>query len=286
MKDFEEDKDLQKRVQLGIEDSIELNHLKKVNKKMNLLRYTIFSILFIIAIVLLILFVRYNKVNNILNKSYDKIKTVSKSNNYQLIIQENNCNYKTNDTFKAETKIFYKDGRYKEEWTVTDNDIYNEIPYSTTSYYTDNDYSRITVFHNLKTVEKNNNIYNNIDDNIIKQIEQIERNHFLIISNVYFYAELKGFDSIFQKLGLNVRTDNYNNEKCYVIKIENENNGYHETWISKEDYLIKREISSYDSHYNERTYSLVFDQVTDEDVDSSNLSEIYSDYEIKLGDRN
>lgn len=279
MKNFEEDKNLKKQVQFGIKEGIELNHLKKVNKKMNLLRYTIFSILFIIVMILLILFFKYNKINNILNKSYDKIKTVSKSNNYQLIIQENNYDYNTNQTMQSEIKTFYKDGRYKKDFCVIDNDLFSEIPYSTTSYYTDNDSSEITIFHNLKTIERSNNIYANIN-------KQIEQNNFIIISNIYFYAELKGFDSIFQKLGLNIRTDYYNNEKYYVIKIENENNGYRETWISKEDYLIKREIESSDSQYNERIYSLVFDQVTDEDVDYSNITEIYSDYKIKLDEIN
>ncbi len=279
MKDFEKDKNLKKQVQLGIEDSIELNHLKKVNKKMNLLRYTIFFILFIIAIVLLILFVRYNKVNNILNKAYDTIKTVSKSNNYQLIVKESICTYVTNKTVQAESKIFYKDGRLKKEWTVTDNDIYNEIPYSTTSYYTDNVSSRITVFHNLKTVEESNSIYDSL-------VKQLDKNHFIINSAIYFYDELKGFYNISLKLGLNVRTDYFNNEECYVIRDEDENEGYFETWISKESYLVIREISSSDIQYDERTYSLVFDQVTDEDVDSSNLAEIYSDYEIKLGGQN
>ncbi len=279
MKDFEKDKNLREQIQLGIKEGIELNHLKKINKKINLLRYIIFSILCIIVIILLILFFRYNKINNILNKAYDTIKTASKSNNYQLTIQDLTCNYKTNHTFKAETKIFYKDGRYKKDFYVIDNGLFKEIPYSTTMYYTDNDYSETTIFHNLKTIEGNNNIYGNT-------IKQTVQNNPIIISNVYFYAKLEGFDSIFQKLGLNVRTDYYNNEKCYVIKTENENKGYHETWISKESYLVIREISSSDVQYDERTYSLVFDQVTDEDVDSSNLAEIYSDYEIKLGERN
>lgn len=277
MKDFEKDKNLREQVQLGVEEGIELNHLKKFNRKMNLLRNIILSILFIIAIIFLVLFIRYNRINNILNKSYDKIKTVSKSNNYQLIIEDTSCNYKTNHTFKAETKIFYKDGKYKEDWTVVDNELFNEIPYSTTRYYTDNDSSEITIFHNSKTIEENNNIY----ENTIKQLNQ---NKIIITSNVYFYAKLTGFDSIFQKLGLNVRTDYYNNEKCYVIKTENENKGYHETWISKESYLVIREVSSCDIQYDERTYSLVLNQVTDADVDSSSLSEIYSDYDIKLGE--
>lgn len=274
MKDFEKDKNLQKQVQFGIEDSIELNHLKKFNKKMNLLRYIIFSILFIIAIVLLVLFIRYNKINNILNKSYDKLKTVSEANNYQLIIKETEYNYNTNRNMNAETKIFYKDGKYKDILSVVDNDVFKETAYSTISYYTDNDSSRITVFHNLKTVEKSNNIY-----------KDIYKNKLIIISPILSYAELKGFYN-FYKLGLNVRTDYFNNEECYVIRSGNEDKGYREAWISKENNLIYREIESFDSYYRETTYSLVFDQVTDEDVDSSNLAEIYSDYEIKLGERN
>lgn len=278
MKDFEEDKNLKKQVQLGIEEGIELNHLKKVNKKMNLLRNIILSIVFIIVIILLVLIFRYNRVNNILNKSYDKLKTVSKSNNYQLIIQETEYNYNTNLNVKAETKSFYKDGKYKDEWNVIDNDTFKETPYSTTSYYTDTDSYRITVFHNLKTVEDSTNIYKDL-------FKQMVKNKLIIVSPILSYADLKGFYN-FYKLGLNVRTDYFNNEECYIIRSGSEDKGYREVWISKESYLVIREIESYDAYYREYTYSLVFDQVTDEDVDSSNLSEIYSDYEIKLGGRN
>ena len=33
MKDFEKDKNLREQIQLGIKEGIELNHLKKINKK-------------------------------------------------------------------------------------------------------------------------------------------------------------------------------------------------------------------------------------------------------------
>ena len=276
MKDFEKDKDLREQVKIGIEEDLEFNHLKKINKKINLLRYILFFIIFIIFTILLIFFFRYNKINNILNKSYDKIKIASKSNNYQLIVQDKEITYSTNETLQTETKIFYKDGKCKKEWRVTDDYSFKEIPYFNTYYYSTNSSYNITIFHNSKLIEDSNYPVANM----------LDRNHFLIDSTIYSYSQLKGFYSIFQKVGLNVKTDYFNNEECYVIREESENNGYHETWISKESYLVIRDISSSNAHYNEKIYSLVLDQVTDEDVDYSNIADIYSDYEIKLGGKN
>lgn len=274
MKDFEKDKNLREQVKLGIKDSIELNHLKKFNKKMNLLRYTIFSILFIIAIVLLVLFIRYNKVNTIINKAYNHIEEISNSNNYILTCKIYDSNYKSNLTFEAEYKYFYKDGKYKLDKHITDNDSYKETSQSNTTYYTDNSSEEITILHNFKTIDLRNHIYEH------KKGDSF--NNFSVIPN---YARLKGFKNII-KLIIDVRTDYFNNEECYVLRTSDSSDGYYEMWISKENYFITRQIEAYDSYYREYTYSLVFDKVTDEDVDTSNLSEIYSDYDIKLGEQN
>lgn len=270
MKDFEEDKNLRKQVQLGIEEGIELNHLKKVNKKIHLLRNIILSILFIIVMVLLVLFIRYKKVDAIMDKAYNHIQEISKSNNYILTSKLYDANYKSNRTFEAEYKYFYKDGKYKLDNTITDNDTYKEIPQFNTTYYKDGSSEEITILHNVKTIDLRNNIY-----------EYKKGDSFNVFHSITNYARLKGFYSIV-KLTIDVRTDYFNNEECYVLRTSDSSDGYREFWVSKKNYFIVREIESYDIYYRESTYSLVFDQVTDEDVDTSKLSEIYSDYDIKL----
>ena len=264
MKDFEEDKNLREQVQMGIENSIELNHLKKVHKKMNLLRNIIISIISIIAIVLLILFIRYNRVNSILNKAYRHIKQIANSSNYILTTTQHYFYYKENKTIDAEYKYFYKDGKYK-----------LEISPSKTMYYKDNSSEEITIFHDLKLIQSSKNFYEYRKGDLF----------FKTFNLVTDYTRLKNsYKGLYILLcaSYNVRTDYFNGEECYVLKSASNSNEYQEYWFSKENYFIVREIQSYDSYYSEYIYSLVFDQVTDEDVDSSNIKNIYSDYDIKF----
>ena len=44
MEDFEKNQELKKQVQAGVEEGIELNHLKKIHKKISILHTIIFII--------------------------------------------------------------------------------------------------------------------------------------------------------------------------------------------------------------------------------------------------
>ena len=59
MKDFENEQKLKEEIKMGIENEIELNHLKKINRNITFLHTIIFSMLFIILSIFLVLFIKY-----------------------------------------------------------------------------------------------------------------------------------------------------------------------------------------------------------------------------------
>ena len=271
MEDFEKNQELKKQVQAGVEEGIELNHLKKINKKISILHTIIFIIFFIVPFLFLILFFKYNQVNNVINNAYDQLEKLSQYNNYKLTYKENYFNFQTEEMSQSESVYFYKDGNYKVEFTVRDNNTYKEIPYHTTQYFNENNTSSIMIFHNLETIENRN----------FKYIEQKKGGPFKIFSNIYQYATLNNFSSIYVKLGLSLRTESYDGKECYVIKTQS-NNGYKETWITKGQFYTIRQVETiYDLYYKEEKYDLILDKTEDVDVETTNIENNYDAYEIK-----
>lgn len=270
MKDFENEQKLKEEIKMGIENEIELNHLKKINRNITLLHTIIFSMLFIILSIFLVLFIKYYKANSIIHEAYQNLQSLSQANNYKLVRDSININYQTSEISQEQLTYYYKDGRYKLTSNITDNAKFKN-EYSTTRYFEDNGYSSTIIFHNLKSIEKITNNY----------IELKKGDPFRIFSDTYMYGSINGFSSIYLKLSLSIRTDYFNEEECYVIRAQSSEDGYRETWISKENFFTIRQVETVNNlYYKEEKFNLMLDVVNDEDVDSSNILQMYNDYTV------
>lgn len=270
MKDFENEQKLKEEIKMGIENEIELNHLKKINRNITFLHTIIFLMLFIILSIFLVLFIKYYKANSIINEAYQNLQSLSQANNYKLVRDSININYQTSEISQEQLTYYYKDGRYKLTSNITDNAKFKN-EYSTTKYFEDNGYSSTIIFHNLKSIEKITNSY----------IELKKGDPFRIFSDTYMYGSINGFSSIYLKLSLSIRTDYFNEEECYVIRAQSSEDGYRETWISKENFFTIRQVETVNNlYYKEEKFNLMLDVVNDEDVDSSNILQMYNDYTI------
>ena len=105
----------------------------------------------------------------------------------------------------------------------------------------------------------------------------------LLLNEVQLYNTNFGFFSdIFMRMGYQVRTDRYNGKECYVFKIEDDTS-YTEKWIDKENMMVVRTIQDvYNKSYTEISYSVSFDNVTEEQVAVPNLQ----DYNIENSEKN
>ena len=261
MKDFENEQKLKEEIKMGIENEIELNHLKKINRNITFLHTIIFSMLFIILSIFLVLFIKYYKANSIIHEAYQNLQSLSQANNYKLVRDSININYQTSEISQEQLTYYYKDGRYKLTSNITDNAKFKN-EYSTTRYFEDNGYSSTIIFHNLKSIEKITNSY----------IELKKGDPFRIFSDTYMYGSINGFSSIYLKLSLSIRTDYFNEEECYVIRAQSSEDGYRETWISKENFFTIRQVETVNNlYYREEKFNFMLDVVNDEDVDSSNI---------------
>ena len=65
---------------------------------------------------------------------------------------------------------------------------------------------------------------------------------------------------------LDIRTDEFRGIECYVLR-NSDKSSYREIWIDKEKMLPIREIQNiYGEQYDEKTFFVIFDNVTDKDV--------------------
>ena len=233
----------------------ELDFLKKIRKTMNILKMALIGILIIICIIILILFIKYQIVNRIINNAYSKIEYLKTLDNYNLTDKMIEIKYEKNDTYEITSNYYYKNGKYKNEYG------------NTVHYFEDNSYNDIYVYNDIKQID-----YCTQDFIKHKKGEPFDGTFNDIIS---YKTELLG---IF-KLLLSVRIDNFNGIDCYVIKYGNDNS-YREIWIDKETNIVLRTIEEVQSSFRrEHRFTLIENEVTDEDVDSSILeSEQYKDY--------
>lgn len=239
-------------------ENIEVNHLKKINHHMNKLKIIILFILLVIIIPFSVFYINTNKVNTIINKSYNQISQMKKENNYiftHKTIRKNNHN-----SYEVESVCYYKDGKYKIEF---DNSI---------TFAEDNSYNEIVVHNDLNTIEYHK--YN--------FIQYTQGNPFNTFTEIINYKK-HGF-TIFD---INITEDSYNGIKCYIINIGNEND-YKQIWIDKENYFIVRKIEeNKGAYYYEETYNLEKGIVKNEDVDASILNtEKYTNYTKKDIEKN
>ncbi len=239
-------------------EKCELDFLKKVRRKMNILKITLIGVLIIIGIIILSFFIKYQIVTKIVDDSYDKIEYLKALDNYKLTKKTIDINYTQDVNLETTSTYYYKNGKYKFDFGAG-NSIF---------YYEDNSYNKIHVYNDIKQIDY-------YTQNFIEHKKGETFNEF---SEIISYKELPGL----LKLALSIRTDRFNGIDCYVIRNGN-NNSYREIWIDKETNIVLRRIEeNYSKYYRESIYTLIENEVTDEDVDSSILeTEQYSEYTKK-----
>lgn len=237
-------------------EEYEIDFLKKIRKKVNFLKITITIIVIIIISIISVLFIKYQNTNKIINKAYDKIQNLKNLDNYILIKQTTDISYERNTKLEAVEKCYYKDGKYK-----IDRDNYID-------YYEDDSYSKINVYKDLKQI-----------DYCTQNYIEMKRGKTFYISEIMGYKnDFPGIAGLY-RLTLSIRKDRFNGVECYVIRAGNDKS-YNDVWIDKNNYTVLKVVNEdYLKFYRETIYTLIENEVTDSDVDSSILeTSEYSDY--------
>ncbi len=238
-------------------DRIELDFLKKIRRKINLLKVILITILILIIISGSVGIIRYRENEKIINMSYERINILKKLNNYQLIQKTVYIDYEKNSSKEVITNYYYKDGKYKVNYG------------NTTSYFQDDSMNIVYIYDDLKQID------------FCKQnmIIQKKGETFNIFSEIISYKnELRGL----YKLVLSKRNERFNGIDCYVIRMGNEKS-YRDVWIDRDNYNVLKVVDEdYSKYYRETTYTLMENNVEDEDVDSSVIeTEKYKEYDKK-----
>lgn len=252
------------------EQQIELNYLKKYNRKFFLLKCILFFIIAIILILLTIITVKYNYNNSIITTSCNKFEELKNTNNFYLKVHQYRIDYKQNTESNYTTTYYYKDEKLK-----TDNKGNSTIP-----NYVPNDYicfeeigshERTEIYENRKEIVKLTYNYDiNLKSQCLKEI----------FTNINNYGKINwGFlGNISIKTSINIKSNKYNGNDCYILELTNDKNGFKEIWINKETMLPIREIEYIkDISYYEKTFSFKTDIVTEDNISLPNLE----DYSIK-----
>ena len=246
------------------EDKIEYNHLKKYRRKMVILKFVLFSILIVIIAIVAIFIAKYNYNNNIMEQVISKIEESKKSDNKKIKKVEHRIDYERNNEFTFTKVYYYKDGKYKEE-SLAESPNQKFLNSTMYEYGEINSNQKIEITEDTKTanIETSNYTY-------VKEGQFFN----LLLNEVQLYNTNFGFFSdIFMRMGYQVRTDRYNGKECYVFKIEDDTS-YTEKWIDKENMIVVRTIQDvYNKSYTEISYSVSFDNVTEEQVAVPNLQE-------------
>ena len=222
------------------EQKIELNHLKKYNKKMLFLKILLITILSIIVIGIVFVVSRYIYNSRVIESVEGKIGEVTDSSNYHIYETQYYKFNKNNEENYYTTEIFYRDGKYKkiEKIDSINSELENK---ETVEYWTKDEDS------NKDSLQK----YNQIGELIMR------------MPSIYFG---EGIVKTLNNIMLNIRTDEFKGIECYVLK-NLDKSSYREIWIDKETMLPIREVQNiYDEQYYEKTFFVEFDTVTDEDV--------------------
>lgn len=244
-------------------DEIEINHLKKVNKKMTTLKWILFGIIVTILIFMLYFFLKNAYIDGINSLNIVKIKDMQQnSNNYKLVHLTTQINKETNEKSIIEVVHYYKDGKHKE---ISSHLVDGKMTEETILFIDDYGYERASVFHSLKQIDKQT-------QDFIQERKGDTLN--IIISRVMLN------DAGVHRLGLKTRTEMFDNKECYVVS-DVHNGSYRENYIEKETGDLVRVISGSENYYTEELFTLTENVVTDENVDISILeSDKYNDYKI------
>lgn len=244
-------------------DEIEINHLKKVNKKMTTLKWILFGIIVTILILMLYFFLKIVYIDSINDLNIVKMLDMQRnSNNYKLVHTTTQINKKTNEKSIIEVVHYYKDGKHKE---VSSHLVDGKMTEETIMFIDDYGYERASVFHSLKQIDKQT-------QDFIQERKGDTLN--IIISRVMLN------DAGVHRLGLKTRTEMFDNKECYVVS-DAHSGTYRDNYIDKETGDLVRVVSGGENFYNEELFILTENVVTDEDVDISILeSDKYKDYKV------
>lgn len=243
-------------------DNIEINHLKKVNKKITKLKWSLTGIIIFILIIIFTLYFKICYIDSINDLNINKILDMQKnSNNYKLTHITTETNKNTNEQNIIKVEHYYKDGKHKEILFSNQDGTMRE---ESIRFIEDNKYEKTTVFHSLKQIDYQT-------QNYIEEQKGDTLN--LIISRVMLN------DAGIYRLGLKTRTEIYDNKECYVVS-DAYNGNYRENYIDKETGDLIRIVSGSENFCNEELFILEENVVTDKDVDISILENDskYDDY--------
>lgn len=243
-------------------DEIEINHLKKVNKKITTLKWILFGIIVTILIFMFYFYFKNMYIDGINSLNICKMLDMQKnSTNYKLVHTTTQIDKNTNKKSIIEVVHYYKDGKHKEVSSLL---IDGKMKEETVSFINDYTNEHINVFRSLKQIDYQG-----------KVISEYERDIFtMIISRVMLN------DAGVRRLGLKTKTEMFDNKECYVV-YESYNGTYRENYIDKETRDLIRVLSGSENFYHEELFTLTENVVTDEDVDESILkSDEYKEYKI------
>ena len=243
-------------------DEIEINHLKKVNKKITTLKWILFGIIVTILIFMLYFFLKNAYIDSINDLNIVKMLDMQKnSTNYKLVHTTIQIDKKTNEKSIIEVVHYYKDGKHKE---IASHLVDGKMIEETISFINDYTNEHINVFRSLKQIDYQGNV-----------ISEYERDIFTM-----FISRVMLNDAGVGRLGLKTKTEIFDNKECYVV-YESYNGTYRENYIDKETRDLIRVLSGSENFYHEELFTLTENVVTDEDVDESILkSDEYKEYKI------
>lgn len=246
-----------------INDQTEVDHLKKVNKKITILKWILFGIIVTILVLMFYFYLKIVYIDSINDLNIVKMLDMQRnSNNYKLVQKTTQINKETNETSVSEAVCYYKDGKNKEVISyLKDGKMIEE----TIIFSDDYGYESASVFHSLKQIDKATYDY----------LPEVKRDTLNII-----ISRTMETDAGVHRLGLKVRTEMFNNKECYVIS-DAYNGTFRENYIDKESRDLVRVVSGSENFYHEEVFTLEEGVVTDADVDESILEgERYKDYKI------
>lgn len=244
-------------------DEIEINHLKKINKKITTLKWILFGVIVTILILMLYFYLKIIYIDSINDLNVVKMLDMQRnSNNYKLVHTTTQINKETNEKNIIEVVHYYKDGKHKEVSSLL---VHGKMTEETIMFVDDYGYERASVFHSLKKIDKQT-------QDFIQELKGDTLN--IIISRVMVN------DAGVHRLGLKTRTEMFDNKECYVVS-DAHNGTYLDNYIDKETGDLVRVVSGSENYYTEELFTLTENVVTDEDVDISVLeSDEYKDYKV------
>lgn len=249
----------------AIDEELELNYLKKFNKKILMLKTIIVFFILIILGIVVFWGVKYLYNDIALSKIYNGYTNLKESNNYTMICNETYLEYESKE--KDTSSLIYK---YKDKKFVSKRiDLNIDIPgYENMDIKNNN----ITVIGDL---EKNEQIiYSNNEQVKVEELE-FPLNDTYLNNNI---NNINEFNDWFYPIIVTIKTDKYYQKECFkecfIVQYKFNKESYRELWFEKETGILVKSIEeNYNRYYRERVYEFVEGNVTDEDFEVNHESE-------------